>query len=215
LYHGKPDKYWKVQVNAADATASNEANSILNAEIIPNLTQVMFHDTNDSALKLALVDKLNDLPGIEILFMPAQDRREAAAYELGYFGPAARSAVPALLEVLNGNDEAVHKPAVISLGCIRAEPATVIPALMRCLNDDYVNIKAVSALGQFGAAARAAVPQIIILMQANDPETKWAAGEALTEIDPDAYARARNAVQGTTNSAVVKEAGAMGTTSVK
>jgi HEAT repeat protein len=152
------------------------------------------------------VDGLNSLPGIDIPFMPAYDRRKSAAHELGVYGPAAWAAVPALLQALNSlnsDDDAVRETAAISLGNIHAEPDTVIPALTQCLGDYGVNAKAVSALGQFGAAAKAAVPRVIILLQANDPETQWAAGEALRKIDPEAFARARNAANNAmTNKAV-------------
>jgi hypothetical protein len=215
LYHGNPGAHWAAQVSAPDAAASNEANAILNAEIIPHLTEVMFHDTNDSALKLALVDGLNNLPGISVAFQPADVRRKAAAYELGEYGPAARTAVPALLQALNGGDGAVRESAAISLGSIHAEPETVIPALTRCLDDDNVNVRAAAALGEFGAAARAAVPKLISMLHTGDGESQLAATGALQKIDPEAYARARHMDQGATNNVGMNKAGAAGTTGAK
>ncbi len=207
LYEGRPGEYWAAQLNGADAAASKQANAILNAEIIPNLTKVMFFDTNDSALRVGLIKALNGLPGITIPFMPADDRRKSAAIELGKFGPAARAGVPALLRALNGNDDAVHECAAISLGIIHAEPDLVIPALTRWLDADGVKDRAATALGEFGPAAKAAVPKLVTLLQENDPETQFAASQALRAIDSEAYARAKSENQGATNNAGVKEAG--------
>ena len=47
-FHGQTLDYWSAQVVSSDITASNQANAILNQEIIPQLTDRMFHDTNDS-----------------------------------------------------------------------------------------------------------------------------------------------------------------------
>jgi HEAT repeat protein len=215
LYHGNPRDYWIAQVNAPDAAARNQANAILNAEIIPHLTDVMFHDTHDSTLKLALVSGLDGLPGISVPFMPAHDRRKSAAIELGRYGPAASNAVPALLQALNSGDDAVREGAATSLSGIHAEPEVVIPALIKCLDDDDVNVRAAGALGGFGPAARAAVPQLIQLLHANDGETQFAAAAALKKIDPVAYARARNAEQGAASNAGPIKAEATGTTGVK
>jgi hypothetical protein len=207
LYHGRPGTYWAAQVSAPDAAASNEANTILNAEIIPNLTGVMFYDTNDSALRVGLVDALNGLPGITIPFMRADQRRKSAAYELGEYGPAARTAVPALLQALNSDDDAVRESAAISLGNIHSEPETVIPELTRCLYDDNVNARAAGALEEFGPAAKAAVPRLIMMLHTGDGESRFAAAGALQKIDPEAYARARRRDQGATNDAVANKSG--------
>jgi hypothetical protein len=206
LYHGNPGDYWIAQINGPDAAASNQADAILNAEIIPHLTEVMMHDNEDPALKLALVKELNSLPGVSIPFVPARDRRKGAARELGEYGPAARAAVPVLLQALNGGDDAVRESAAISLGSIHAEPEVVIPALIACLGEDDVNESVVTALAEFGAQARPAVPRILPLLHSYDGETQWAAAGALRKIDPDAYARATS----TNSNAVTNEVGATG-----
>ena len=55
LYRGKPADYWSAQLNGPGASASNQANAVVSGEIIPSLVNVMFFDTNDSRLRLALV----------------------------------------------------------------------------------------------------------------------------------------------------------------
>jgi hypothetical protein len=92
LYRGRTPDYWAAQVTASDVTASNQANAVLNAEIIPRLTDVMLHDTHDSKLHTMLIGILNGLPGIQIDYSDAPDRRIGAAADLGNFGPAAGAA---------------------------------------------------------------------------------------------------------------------------
>jgi hypothetical protein len=200
-YHGEPREYWIAQVSAPDAGASNRANALLNAEIIPHLTEVMLHDTHDAAIKLALINELNGLPGVTIPFMTAYTRRKSAAYQLGEYGPAAHEAVPALLEAVNGGDRAVRQTAVSSLGSICAEPQAVIPVLVRCLDDDDVSMRAATALGGFGPLAKPAVPGLIRMLHMDDTKPQYFAREALKKIDPDAYTQVMHAGQQATNSA--------------
>jgi HEAT repeat protein len=192
VVHGQTLGGWAAQVNAADASASNQANAILNAEIIPQLTQVMFHDTNDSSARMALIDILNGLPGISIPYADAPQRRAAAAYDLGSFGSAARAAVPSLIQALQGNDPEVHANAIKSLGAIHSEPEVVIPLLTKYLDDNQLNDEAAMALGDFGSLARPAIPKIIPLLRAADKDARVAAAKALKQIDPAAYASATN-----------------------
>jgi HEAT repeats len=198
-YRGQPTEYWVEQLNSPDATTSNAAVAVLDNEIIPHLTDVMFHDTHDSAFKLWLVDALSGLPGISVDFEPANVRRKAAAYELGEYGPAARTAVPALLQVLIGDDSDVRETATQSLGAIDANPGEVIPILTRYLLDDNVNARAATALGKYGKLAQPAVPGLVRMLHTGDGESQLAARGALKLIDPDAYAQATRANQKAAN----------------
>jgi HEAT repeats len=198
-YQGKPREYWILQLSSPDAGASNAASTVLDNEIIPHLTNVMFHDTHDPAWKLRLVDALDGLPGITVNFEPADVRRKAATYELGEYGPAARKAVPALLQALIGEDGAVRETAARSLGSIGADPQEVIPVLTQYLIDDNVNSKAATALAGFGPAAKSAVPGLVRMLQTGDGESQFSAREALKRIDPDAYAAAMHPAPKATN----------------
>ncbi len=190
LYRSQTSDYWAAQVNASDANASNQANALLNAEIIPRLPEIMFHDTNDSRLRMTLVDTLNGLPGILIYYNNAPDRRGYAAHELGTFGPAAKAAIPALMQAVQSDDSAIHEAAIGSLGAIHSEPEVVIPFLTRYLDDDDLNDEVALALGNFGSLARPAIPKIIPLLHARDVEARAAAVEALKKIDLAAYLNA-------------------------
>ncbi len=189
-YRGKPCDYWVMQLSLTDAAASNAAGAVLENEIIPHLTNVMFQDMHDPAWKLRLVDALDGLPCITVNFEPADVRRKAATYELGEYGPAARKAVPALLQALISEDDAVRETAARSLGAIGTDPQEVIPVLTQYLVDDRVNSKAASALSSFGPAAKSAVPGLMRMLHTGDGESEFSAREALKRIDPDAYAQA-------------------------
>lgn len=185
LFHDVPLEQWATQVNARDAAVSNQANAVLNTEIIPQLEDRMFHDTNDSIMRMKTVEMLNGLPGISyIYYEPAWARRKDAAESIGVFGPAAKVAIPALIQVLQGGDTNLYEPAIQVLGKIHGQPETVIPVLTKYLTDNDLNDDAATALGEYGSLARAAVPKIIPLLQADDDDARAAAAAALKKIDP-------------------------------
>lgn len=191
LYEGKPSNFWVAQVNSRDPSTSNAACALLNREIIPQLTGTMLHDTNDSSLRLALVDKLNDLPGVSIRFISARNRRKGAASTLGYFGPAAQAAVPALIQALTGPDDEVRPRAALALGKIHGQPEVVVPLLIKYLDDENMDEAAATSLGAYGALAKTAVPKLLQSTQKrNDPGLQALARRALKEIDPQAAAPA-------------------------
>jgi len=74
-YQGKPFGYWYGELGSAELTSSNRANAILNDVFIPQLTDLVLSDTNDSRLRVALVEALNGLPGLPIDFTCADGRR--------------------------------------------------------------------------------------------------------------------------------------------
>ncbi len=190
LYAGNTMDYWQQQLSGQDAGISNQAYAVVNAQIIPQLTDTMFHDTYDSRLRLALISVLNGLPGIQINYTKADGRRSTAAGDLGEFGPAAKAAVPALIEALKGKDSRLHEAAIQSLGKIRSEPEKVIPLLIPYLEDDNLDVAAAKSLSEFGSLAKPAVPKLLPLLHAKDDDDRAAARDALLKIDPDAAAKA-------------------------
>ena len=184
LYQSKPVDYWIEQLNSQDPTTRNRAVALINTEIIPQLTNSIFCDTNDSRIKLALVDELNNLPGILIHCATADVRRCSAISELGELGPVASRAGPALLQALASNDEAVKGPAAVVLGKIRFQPEHVVTLLIALLDDSFLRAEAAEGLGGFGALSKAAVPKLSALLNLRDKEVRHAAREALGKIDP-------------------------------
>jgi hypothetical protein len=169
---------------------SNRAGVFLDAVIYPALTDSLLHDTNDSWIKLSLVELFNLLPGSRIYVTTAATRRTAAAWELGTCGPAAHAAVPLLIQVVKGSDSAPRSAAAIALGRIHSVPEMSIPALMACLKDGDIDDSAAEALGDFGTAAKAAVPALVPLVHSREKELRRAAVLSLYKIDPAAAAQA-------------------------
>ncbi|MGO8700299.1 MAG: HEAT repeat domain-containing protein [Limisphaerales bacterium] len=182
--------YWRQELDSRDSAASNQAYAVVNTQIVPQLIDTMFHDTNDSKIRMAAVGALNRLPGIYIYFTSANERRSGAAESLGELGPAAKSALPDLIKALKGEDVAVRGSALLSLGKIRSEPETVIPLLIPYLEDDNLDVAAAKALAEFGGLAKPAVPKLLPLLRAKDVDDRAAAIAALKRIDPIAAARA-------------------------
>jgi RNA polymerase sigma factor (sigma-70 family) len=65
-----------------------------------------------------------------------------------------------------------------------AEPALVVPALIQNLADEwgYARLNAANALREYGDDAKAAIPQLTILLQDPDPQVQGAARNALKRI---------------------------------
>jgi len=193
LYEGKSVYYWSVQATNQDAAASNQAAAVVFSQIVPCLTNQMFSDTNDSKLRLALIDQLNALPGIQINFAAAAGRRVQAATDLGMLGLCAKSAAPALLEALKGQDEVLCESAAKALAAIQADAETAVPALIACLVDREGEGRAdvVEALGEYGPRAKAAVPMLVKLLQGrSSKELRRAVPRALKQIGAEAAAGA-------------------------
>src|SRR5437868_4945782 len=83
LYRGKPIEYWAEQSGQQQPALSNQAILMLNGVIIPYLTNQMFSDTNDSRIRMALIEQLNGLPRVHISFVPQEGRRVQAINDLG------------------------------------------------------------------------------------------------------------------------------------
>ena len=122
LYAGRSLSSWKQQLDSRDAGASNQAYEALGREIIPRLVDQMFHDTNDSRLRLALIETLNRMPGLQVHFTPALRRRLGAVASLGILGPPAKEAVPSLIQALQGPEVELHFSAIQALGAIHSNP---------------------------------------------------------------------------------------------
>jgi HEAT repeat protein len=191
VFQGKSASQWRQELISDDAARSQRAGIVLNDSIIPELTDAALHDTNDSGLRLAMAVALNDLPGLRVSHLDATGRRGDSINELGKLGPASKRAIPVLIEILKGHDDAaVRGAAAAALGQIHGEPDVCIPALLSSLGDSDVDEQAAEALGHFGPLAKAAVPKLLYLSVHGDKGTRHEAGLALPKIDPEAAAKA-------------------------
>jgi HEAT repeat protein len=134
------------------------------------------------------------------------DVRQAAAQALGFVGPEARLAAPALFRATKDKDHGVRICAFVALGSIRPDPPVTIPVLVAGLDDPHplVGANAAAALGKYGREARAAVPALLRVLAANNAVggarrplhagasalKNHAAASALKRIDPEAAAKA-------------------------
>ncbi len=192
-YQGKSFSYWCEELGSAELTSSNRANAILNDVIIPRLTNQVLSDTNDSRLRVALVEALNGLPGLHIDFTCADGRRAGAIDNLAALGPRALAATPTLLAVVKLDDDTLCGPAAAALVKLHADPEVVIPILINSLLDrnGHGRPDLVEALGGFGPKAAVAVPELVKLLQdRSSKEIMLAVPKALKQIDPQAAAKA-------------------------
>jgi len=67
---------------------------------------------------------------------PAPATRNAAAYEIASMGPAAKAAVPALIEALDDPDPAVRFPVTVALGEIGPGAAAAVPKLKQMMFEE-------------------------------------------------------------------------------
>ena len=125
---------------------------------------------------------------------PSAEVRRAAACALGYIGPKARLAAPALFRATKDMDAGVRTCAVEALGRILPDPQRTIPVLVAGLDDLCLNVEEAAAigLGEYGPEARAAVPALVAMLATNNAaELDYAVlRTALKKIDPAAAAKA-------------------------
>jgi len=190
-YSGKPLFDWVQQADSSDAAASHKAEVVINTLILPQLSGTMLNDTNDSQLRLALIEQLNTLPGVNLYHSTAYGRRAEAARQIGEIGPRAKAAIPDLIKVLKGADPAPRAAAASALGRIHSEPDTIIPLLTKLIDDPQASVPeaAVVGLGQFGALSKTAIPKLIKLVKGLDKDMQHAAGIALRQIAPEEAAK--------------------------
>ncbi len=133
-------------------------------------------------------------PAVPILIELLQDRsqkpevRANAARTLGKIGPASIAAVPALIGELGDADASVREHCAEGLGDIGpAAAAEGLSPLLKVLTDVNTRVRrdAVRSLGNFGDAARSAVPEIQKLRKDPEQMVREAAGNALKAIAPE------------------------------
>lgn len=133
----------------------------------------------------------SDAQNIDILIRQLRSRdssvRLRAVKALGNLGPAARFAVPNVLDALNDADGDVRRAAIAAIRQIipDAKPTeAIVRALAADLADPDPNIRliAVRALGRTGQAAAGASAAIETLRTDPDPDVRRAAVEALSRI---------------------------------
>jgi hypothetical protein len=117
--------------------------------------------------------------------------RACAIESLGFIGPSAREAIPALLGWTTNADLGVRYRAILSLGRIHSEADRVVPVLIEGLRGQGpVRWSAAWALGEFGGDAKMAVPALVELRNTSDSVLRGCVNNALKAIDPEAATKA-------------------------
>ena len=105
----------------------------------------------------------------------------AAIDALDHLGPQAKAAVPALVQALGREDEAVRWHAARTLSAIGPDAADAVPELIKALDDSSVKVQAYAAyaLGSIGKPAEPAVEKLIERAFDKDPLVRRASLRAL------------------------------------
>ena len=187
LYAGKPFEFWVLQMTNPSSVVSNSARAMIDKQIIPQLLNQMFTDTNDSPLRMTLIDWLNRLPSVNILYTPSAGRRAQATLSIGELGPSASNTIPILVKAFRGSDPVLRAPALRALGQIHCQPESILPLLIAAIDDpqDGVPEAAVTALGCFGPEANAALPKLTPLLKVPEKDLRRAAIVAVQQIAPE------------------------------
>lgn len=105
---------------------------------------------------------------------------------VGRMGPAAASAVPALIELLTSSTPLLRIGAARALAAIGAPAQTAVSTLVVGLNDLNSDVREamVMCLAKLGAAAAPAVPELLPLLADPESRVREAAASALEAIGP-------------------------------
>jgi HEAT repeat protein len=121
--------------------------------------------------------------------VPRRDtRRLWAARALGWIGPPARAAIPALVQTLSAEESYVIEAAADALAKMGPAAQEAMSALIQTLGhwNPSVREAVACALGRAGAEAKAAVPALIELLAPQQERVRDVAAEALVQIGPPA-----------------------------
>jgi HEAT repeat protein len=168
VHQGKSIQAWSSDASAGDATTRQRAEAALKSLgsiAVPGLVDLL--DRRDSFFRKWIWNSAGRWPFrlrqsvLSRIRAPlAQEVRLASVHALGFLGPQAAEARPALARALRDEDRAVAHGAALAL----AQTGTnAIPLLIQALSDrrPEVRVEAAFGLGQMGADAEAAVPALV------------------------------------------------------
>jgi len=162
---------------------------------VPLLSTMLNADGERSFLAANTLAHLgtNGLPPLlaEIANTNAVASRFHALGAARFLGSNALPALPLLIQCLSENDPFgvnVAQAAAYSLGELRLDPNSVVPALATCVNgtNAALQLEAITALGKFGPSARPAASVLRTALTNFSLKVRKAATNALTRIDTEA-----------------------------
>jgi HEAT repeat protein len=125
--------------------------------------------------------------------------QQCTAGSLGAFGPAAKSAIPALVRGLTDSNSFVRSDTLLGLARIHSEPELVVPALTKALNDPHPDVRLTACMALVEVASsgllhsgegKQAVPALVKALNDSQSYVRNYATNALNWIDPEAAAKA-------------------------
>jgi HEAT repeat protein len=170
------------------------------AEVIPALQRVLEQD-EDADVRHAAADTLIRLgAGVSLLHSTDDERRRQASEGLAELGPAARSAVPALLAMLLDNDPITSLNTRRSLAraiWLIGPDANVLPDLLRALQapDELVRLWIARSFAILGPAAVSATPALVQALTDPAEMVRSSLAWALARIGLDAIGSVVKALQ--------------------
>jgi HEAT repeat protein len=201
-YLGKTAAEWSKQLNDSNPIARRTAAFALgkignHADSELHLLLKRMHEDSDPSVREAAAFAIGEIckgnrgavengKVVLALVQSLHDReplvRRSAAVSLGNIGPEAARAVPDLERALGDDSPAVKQNAAWALGQIKAESS--VTALRKTLRDADPTVirEAAKALSQFGSAAHAALPELLLACDNKEPETRNAAVGALVNV---------------------------------
>jgi HEAT repeat protein len=112
--------------------------------------------------------------------------RRRAAYAIGRIGPAAKAAVPTLVELLEDRHGEVRWYALYALGRVGPASAEAVPTIIKSMqdknNDKDFRHNGALALGHIGPQAKAGEPLLLAVLKSGDPTYRVRAAGALWRI---------------------------------
>ena len=165
-------------------------------KVIPALAQSLKADSpeirTDGVIALSLcgaiaVPTLSDL----VKAHNANPQHAAsAAMALGFMGPEAKAAVPALIDALNSRHEKVVTAAAGALGAIGVASQAAVGELQKLLAATHPGIRAYAAraLGEIGPASGSAAGDLAKALRDQNEDVRREAADALGRIGPGAKA---------------------------
>jgi HEAT repeat protein len=158
---------------AAIDVLAGKANPRLKLRAVETLERIKAHDPETvSLLAQALADK----------------DYWVSSKALSLLGSIGRTAVPALIAILQGPDAEGRRKAIWALRHIGVDAVEAVPALVAALEDSTVLYGAaipqcaMAALAAIGPAAQAALPALMRFLESDDPTTRFEAAGTLIKI---------------------------------
>jgi len=169
------------------------AQALLDLNPDPEIVRPEIKKVLDAGRPEVVNDVLNALAGlgeeavprvIEALKVPEVRARAAAV--LRRIGPAAKDAVPGLIDALADENAETRSEVLFALGAIGPDAAAATPAIAKALDDEETDVAyaACYALGQIGPGAMDAKPALVEKLSAEDEFLTMATAWALARIDP-------------------------------